>query len=222
MPAAPPDQPRCGAQRSGQPRGVLCTQVAGWGTDHVGVGRCKRHGGNTPAHREGAKAEYQRLVCDRLGIPVEVDPGDALIHAVWEAAGNVEFYRSLVAEMQTHPTKGKLVETEDGERFLDQGTSGIYGPTYHQSGIPTGEAKPNILVVLYNDERDRLASYAKAALQANVDERRVRMAEADARMLFGAVAKAMAKVKMTPEQTEVFRAELADALRNPEPALVAS
>lgn len=32
----------CGAKtRSGSP----CQQVAGWGTDHVGTGRCKLHGG---------------------------------------------------------------------------------------------------------------------------------------------------------------------------------
>jgi hypothetical protein len=35
----------CGATTRG---GTPCTQKAGWGTDHVGVGRCKLHGGATP------------------------------------------------------------------------------------------------------------------------------------------------------------------------------
>lgn len=41
-------KPKCGAQRPRQPAGILCTQPAGWGTSHLGVGRCKRHGGSTP------------------------------------------------------------------------------------------------------------------------------------------------------------------------------
>lgn len=28
--------------------GTLCQRPAGWGTDHVGIGRCKLHGGATP------------------------------------------------------------------------------------------------------------------------------------------------------------------------------
>ena len=38
--------PLCGApKRQGEGN---CTQPAGWGTDHVGVGRCKLHGGCVP------------------------------------------------------------------------------------------------------------------------------------------------------------------------------
>lgn len=36
---------RCG-------RGDDCGQTAGWGTDHVGVGACKLHGGATPSGEE--------------------------------------------------------------------------------------------------------------------------------------------------------------------------
>ena len=28
----------------------FCERPAGWGTDHVGIGRCKLHGGSTPTH----------------------------------------------------------------------------------------------------------------------------------------------------------------------------
>ena len=37
--------PTCGAiKRQG---GDPCTQKAGWGTDHVGMGKCKLHGGKS-------------------------------------------------------------------------------------------------------------------------------------------------------------------------------
>lgn len=45
MPRANPDKTRCGAETR---TGGTCQQVAGMGTDHPGVGRCKYHGGCTP------------------------------------------------------------------------------------------------------------------------------------------------------------------------------
>src|SRR5690554_6337356 len=43
----------CGARakQTGQP----CKQKAGWGTDHVGTGRCKLHGGCSPGAPKGNK-----------------------------------------------------------------------------------------------------------------------------------------------------------------------
>jgi len=47
---------RCGGER---PQGDLCRHVAGWGTDHVGFGECRLHGGSTPAGRRRAEEELQ-------------------------------------------------------------------------------------------------------------------------------------------------------------------
>jgi len=35
-------------------RGKVCNHTAGWGTDHVGWGSCKLHGGSTRAGRAAA------------------------------------------------------------------------------------------------------------------------------------------------------------------------
>jgi hypothetical protein len=61
---------KCGAKnRQGQP----CARPAGWGTDHVGSGRCKMHGGKTPIKH----GRYSKTVRERLG-PIleqlEADP----------------------------------------------------------------------------------------------------------------------------------------------------
>lgn len=57
---------QCGAQtRAGTP----CKQPAGWGTDHVGEGRCKLHGGNAgrkPKHGRYSVKHRQELA-DKLG-----------------------------------------------------------------------------------------------------------------------------------------------------------
>lgn len=49
----------CGARRK-QGEGT-CTRPAGWGTPHVGIGRCKLHGGCSPNHIEHAKAQLRTL-----------------------------------------------------------------------------------------------------------------------------------------------------------------
>ena len=144
--------------------------------------------------------EIARRECAALGIPVETTPAEALIQEVWEACGNVEFYRGLIQGLPTHPAADVLVpavvmSNEDGSvetipQHWERGEPGIYGRTYHVSGIPTGEAKPHVLLQLYNDERKRKLEASAAALRAGVDERRVRLAEADATWITAAQVQA--------------------------------
>lgn len=190
MPAPGPDKELCGAQLPKRPQGTTCKQPAGHGTKHLGVGCCSRHGGNTESHEKAAGVELARRECVTLGIPVDTNPAEALLRSVREAAGNVEFYRQLVQELPTHPADDVLVPAtivanEDGTTgqiaaHWERGDPGVYGRTYHVSGMPTGEAKPHVLVQLYNEERKHLAAVATAALRAGVQERFVQLAEAQA------------------------------------------
>jgi hypothetical protein len=211
-----PDK-HCGGQRPNQPPGTLCTLTKGWGTDHPGVGHCRRHAGNTPSHRVAAQREIARQECDRLGIPIEVDPGEALIREVFETAGNVAFYRALVQELPTHPDPDVYVPGDgETEGHWERGNPGVYGRTYHVSGVPTGEAKPHILVTLYNDERKHLTDVALGALRAGVDERRVRLAEQDATWVMDAQVKALIAIGMG-DRLEDFRRAFGVALDGVEP-----
>lgn len=222
MPAAGPDKQLCHAQRPNQPEGVLCTQRAGWGTDHPGVGRCKRHGGSTESHEKAASLEIARRECRTLGLPIEVNPAEALITELWEATGNVAFYRELVQKLPTHPDFDTFVRPMDedgeiiGEGHWERGEPGVYGRTYHVSGNPTGEAKPHVLLQLYNEERKHLVNVAAAALRAGVEERRVRMAEADATQILGAQVKALVAMGLS-DRLEEFRVAFVNALRPDEP-----
>lgn len=187
---------------------------------------CRKHGGAAGQVKRKAaevvQAEVLRAEALRIGIPIDVEHGEAMVALVREAAGNVEFYRQLVQELQIHPDEDEFSVDDEGKPVYKRGASGIYGRTYHVSGIPTGDAKPNILLVLYNEERDRLSSYCQAALKAGIDERRIRLAESTARELFEGVGKAMKKANLTPEQAEVFRVELAAHLRAAESPSLAS
>lgn len=63
-----------------------CTQPAGWGTDHVGEGRCKLHGGSTPRGAasthfvHGARSIYMKNVkhdiAHKVDAFLDADPFD--------------------------------------------------------------------------------------------------------------------------------------------------
>lgn len=53
--------------------GGRCQQVAGWGTDHVGQGRCKLHGGATPI-KHGRYSAVERDSLRGLIAAYEADP----------------------------------------------------------------------------------------------------------------------------------------------------
>ena len=207
-----PDKDICGAQRANQPEGVVCQNVAGERTDHLGIGRCYRHGGATESHNKSAQLELARRECDRLGIAIEIDPTEALLREVWETAGNVEFYRTLVQALPTHPgDDDEIGMKEDGTPIFRRGEPGIYGRTYHLSGVPTGEAKPHVLVQLYNAERKHLVEVVKAAISLGIEERRVNLEENRATEVFRAVTQALTAMGMA-DQFDTFRAHFANAL----------
>lgn len=60
--------------RTGEP----CKRRAGWGTDHVGEGRCKQHGGASPSGKDHGQYEHG-------GFAEKLDEDD-IIEAFAEAA----------------------------------------------------------------------------------------------------------------------------------------
>lgn len=200
---------KCGAKaRSGQP----CTRPAGWGTEHAGTGCCKMHGGSTPNHNAAAARELARQACVTLGVPIEEHPAQALLGEVFRTRGNVQFYEQLVQELPTHPDPDEYIKGDDTtDGHWERGQPGVYGRTYHVSGIATGEAKPHILVQLYNEERKHLVAATSAALKAGVDARRVQIEEDQALLIaegFKAFAVALGHDPASEPVRKAFRAQL--------------
>src|SRR6516225_12107796 len=84
----------CGAQKR---TGGTCMKQAGWGTQHFGTGRCKLHGGATPAHIKSAVTqEYRQL----FGTPMEINPLDALLWCIKVRAGEVKWLSDRMAELK--------------------------------------------------------------------------------------------------------------------------
>lgn len=137
-----------------------CRRPAGWGTDHVGVGRCKLHGGAGSRPRDMDERVARRAVAT-YGLPVEVDPHDALIEEIARTNGHVLWLGDIIADLERGTLIWGIAQEKTGGE--DWGT--------------THKAAPNVWLELYHRERQHLARVSKAAIDAGIDERRVRLAE---------------------------------------------
>jgi hypothetical protein len=176
----------CDAQLPNKPPGATCKHPAGYRTDHLGIGRCYRHGGATQNHVRAAAVEQARTECARLSIPIEVDPAEALLGEVFRTAGWVATYEQAVQELPL----------TEGEHWR---------AVYHQSGGRTGEAKPHVLVELLFRERQHLKDVTVAALRAKIDERRIKLVEDQAQMVHRAFEAALDAAKVSAAQRQEAR-----------------
>jgi len=112
-----PDKDICGAQRANQPEGVVCQNVAGERTDHLGIGRCYRHGGSTESHNKAARVEILDRDARKLlaieGFEPIVDPFTELS----ELAGEVKKLKNVLRDKVEELTNlkdvgGKNVATQ--------------------------------------------------------------------------------------------------------------
>ena len=121
--------------------------------------------------KHAQKIQAERAVAT-LGLPRDVAPHVALLEEVHRAAGHVAWIGEIVGRMQ--------------EKELVQG---VTKAIRHPDGTQTVEAQAaiSVWVKLYHDERDRLVRVSKAALDAGVAERFVRLAEQEAQHLASVV-----------------------------------
>ncbi|MFC9973585.1 hypothetical protein ACFVH6_22090 [Spirillospora sp. NPDC127200] len=135
-----------------------------------GVAVCPRHGGHAPqvvaaAERRKQEAEAAAAVAT-FGLPRDVDPGTALLEEVQRTAGHVAWLGQMVAALETGEVVWGVVEETD--RPVTEKGGGLEVKQ---------KAQPHTWVQLYQQERRHLASVAKAAIDAGVSERVVRVME---------------------------------------------
>lgn len=133
---------------------------------------CGSHGGRAPQVKAAAARRMvfaaARAEVDaergRLGYSIEGDPSDFVLELVHEAAGNVAALRQLVQELDAGVGVGAIA-----------GNAG--------STSKLNEALPHIFVVMYNEERERLAKWSKTAHDMGIDDRRIELAEQQGRLI---------------------------------------
>jgi hypothetical protein len=95
-----PPHGECGAKTRS---GGKCKKQKGWGTEHLGTGRCKLHGGNTESGTMAAAKEAAVV----MGQALDVEPHDALLTCVRIAAGEVAYCSSMIGDLEK-PTESTM------------------------------------------------------------------------------------------------------------------
>lgn len=83
----------CGAKTRS---GGKCKKQKGWGTDHLGNGRCKLHGGSTANGEKSAAKEAATI----MGEMLDVEPHEALLTCVRIAAGEVAYCSTQIGDLE--------------------------------------------------------------------------------------------------------------------------
>lgn len=134
--------------------------------ERLGTGGCVLHAGSKQDEKNAAAKLVRRQPTLGAGQLRDVSPGQALLEEVARTAQEVEWLGQLVGVMD----QDAVVWGRDRERVS---SAGEWPGTEVLS-----TAKPHVWVTLYHQQRRHLAAVCAAALAANVDERMVRIAEA--------------------------------------------
>ncbi len=178
----PTAYPSCGAKAKGT--GQPCRRPAGSGTDHVGDGHCKHHGGSSPGGKKhAAKVAANRAVAT-YGLPRNVDPATALLEEVHRTAGHVEWLGQVVGELEIKALVWGRAEVVRG------------GKDPHT----TKKAGENAYLQLYRQERAHLVRVTAEAIKAGVEERRIKVEEHRATMMVDALGSIFDNLDLTDEQ----------------------
>jgi hypothetical protein len=89
----------CGAQTNPLNGATPCRRAAGWGTNHLGHGKCRLHGGTSPNHEKSVARGVAAAAVAKLGVPLGTgDPFVLLTKAVQHAEGFLEATGNVLAQ----------------------------------------------------------------------------------------------------------------------------
>lgn len=207
MQAPNPKDGYCGAQtRTKLADGTFkrCGRTVGWGTKHPGVGRCKNHGGASPQAEVTGVVQLARREAVVMGAPLEnLTPEVALLECIRIAGGEVAYASERIAELQPEEAVGPVITTrplkwEKGAESPDERVEEHGPPALH------------IWIEVRARAMDRLVNYSQVAIKAGLEERRVRVAEAQGHLMAEAVKGILVDLGVAddPRAPEVVRRHL--------------
>lgn len=172
-----------------------------------GLAVCRFHGGSTKAAKAKAERNLEAAKASktvaRLGLEVEVGPHEALLGEVRRAARMVVFYEERLTTLASADTSrlisGVTKITQTGNRPGDQ--------------TKVVETTPNVWLVLWNEERDRLARVAAAAIKLGIEERHVRVAEQQGAEIALLIRRILGRLELTEAQQLLVGTVVPEELR---------
>jgi hypothetical protein len=189
-------KPLCGGETR---KGGKCRRPAGWGTPHQGVGTCKLHAGNTPAAVLKGMVELARREQQVMGMPLSIEPQDAILECIRIAAGEVAYASERISELEASDAVGPVTTRLDRS-----------GPEGAGEEVREGPPALHVWIQVRRQAMDRLVNYSFAALKAGIEERRVRIAEQQGMLLAQAIQGILRELGVSerPEVAGVVRKHL--------------
>lgn len=170
-----------------------CTQKAGWGTEHVGIGKCKLHGGKTPNHNKSAQVAIAKAEAAKYGTPIEMGPAESLLAELARTHGWISFFESQVGDLKVNQlawgqTRRKIGGEDNGSTY---------------------EAKASIWFQLLQEQRKHLIAVVDSCTRSGVAEHMMRLAEDQGRMVAGVIQRSFASMleALLAALTEKFGAD---------------
>ena len=173
--------------------GVQCARYA-----IEGASTCRVHGSGSRKAKDAAARRVAEAKAAReaekavttLGLSRDVSPSEALLEEVRWTAGHVDWLRDRVREVERDElvwgkTKWKQVDSADGpiEETVETASTSVWYD-------------------LYERERKHLVTVCTAALRAGVEERRVRLAEAQGAQVAEVIRAILDDLSLTLEQQQ--------------------
>src|SRR5688500_12574760 len=137
---------------------------------------------------KAAAKERANEAIQTYGLPIDLDPLDALLEELHRTAGHVAWLGVVVGDLEQEALHGP-VGTE-GIGHDDEGNMLMHHPREERT----------IWLHLYQDERGHLTKVAKACLDAGVDERRVRLAEQQGQIIATVIQGVLDGLGLTDKQ----------------------
>lgn len=190
---------RCNARNRGARPG-RCRRGAGQGTEHVGIGRCNLHGGNTTNHQIAAQRVLAERAVQTYGARVDIPTSQALLEEFAWAVGHVRWLRDIVAEID--PDALVWGKTEEADKQAGE-----------FPGVDTKrQAAPNVWLDLYHKERRLLLDLAKTIDALKLEQRKVEWAEKQGAQFAAVIQAFTARLGLSAEQAVLVPAALREAI----------
>jgi hypothetical protein len=145
-----------------------------------------------------AQKEAAKQAVAAYGLPVDVDPREALLQEVHRTAGHVAWLAELVAGLDHGGVGYRREDTEDG--------GVVYVPLsgLKQLSRDGKFEKPSVWLEIYTQERRHLREVCRDAIGAGIEERRVELAEQQGAMLVSVIRAILGDLHLSPEQTAMI------------------
>lgn len=189
MAAPGPDKPRCpGHSRTND--GAPCQLSAGWGTDHLGYGCCRFHGGSTRAHKKHIAEEMLEDQARRVLASLDVRPVNDPLTELSLLAGQVTGFKDRLSELvnKIDPDQIRYTDEKGAEQLRSE-------------------------MVLWERALDRCNTVLTSMAKLRIDERLAAITERQAEAVLGAIQAALDAVGVPRTDQAPAKAAAARHLR---------